>query len=92
MFFPHHYSRGMRLKLGLLLGFIRPAAVLLLDEPNSAIDPDGLACLTQELRVRKEAGQAILLSSHDPQFAASIADTYYKLDQGILEHADHLAA
>ncbi len=90
--FPHHYSRGMRLKLGLLLGFIRPAAVLLLDEPNSAIDSDGLACLIQELQARKAAGQAILLSSHDPQFAASVADTCYKLDQGILEHADHPAA
>ncbi len=36
--FPHNYSRGMRLKLGLLMAFIRSFKLLLLDEPTSALD------------------------------------------------------
>ncbi len=38
--YPHAYSRGMRLKLGLLLALIRPFQVLLLDEPASALDAE----------------------------------------------------
>lgn len=80
--FPHHFSRGMRLKLGLLMGLIRPSAVLLLDEPTSAMDEEGVALLEAELKTRKAQGAAILLSSHDSAFTARLADRVFRIEQG----------
>ena len=39
--FPHRFSRGMRLKLGLLLGLIRPSSVLMPNAPTSALYQQG---------------------------------------------------
>lgn len=59
--FPHHYSRGMRLKLGLALALIRPFDVLLLDEPTSALDEEGVRMLVEELRGMQMPGLAWLV-------------------------------
>jgi ABC-2 type transport system ATP-binding protein len=72
--FPHHYSRGMRLKLGLALALIRPFDVLLLDEPTSALDEEGVRMLVEELRGLRNAGAAILLTTHDPGLIDQLAD------------------
>lgn len=72
--FPHHYSRGMRLKLGLILALIRPFDVLLLDEPTSALDEEGVSMLVEELRSLRNAGAAILLTTHDPGLIDQLAD------------------
>jgi ABC-2 type transport system ATP-binding protein len=82
--FPHHYSRGMSLKLGLLLALVRPFKVLLLDEPASALDADSRQLLIQHLVDYREHGAAILLSSHDPQLKHGLADQVYTLKDGYL--------
>ena len=82
--FPHNFSRGMRLKLGLLLGLIRPSSLLLLDEPTSALDTQGTKLLIEELKLRKADGAAILLSSHDPNLRDLIADRVLELTEGHL--------
>jgi len=80
--FPHRFSRGMRLKLGLLLGLIRPSSVLMLDEPTSALDQQGTRLLIEELERHKAQGSAILLSSHDPALADRLADRKIILSEG----------
>lgn len=82
--FPHNFSRGMRLKLGLLLGLIRPSNLLLLDEPTSALDSQGTRLLIEELKQRKTEGTAILLSSHDHSLRELIADRVLELTEGHL--------
>ncbi|HSV85894.1 MAG TPA: ABC transporter ATP-binding protein [Levilinea sp.] len=71
--YPHHYSRGMRLKLGLLLALIRPFKVLLLDEPTSALDQQSTTLLLERLTELRHEGRAILLSTHNPSIAADLA-------------------
>lgn len=83
--FPHHFSRGMRLKLGLALALIRPFEVLLLDEPTSALDSEGVGLLIDELRYYKEQGAAILLSTHDPNLIDQLGDRTLKIQNGIIE-------
>lgn len=83
--FPHHYSRGMRLKLGLALALIRPFEVLLLDEPTSALDQQGIAMLLNELQRLRGEGVSVLLSSHDPQRIAHLADRQMQIRHGVLE-------
>ena len=80
--FPHNYSRGMRLKLGLLLVFIRPFDMLILDEPTSALDEEStrmLADLLVQLRLR---GKSILLSSHHNQWGEPLADRILTMQAG----------
>jgi len=83
--FPHRFSRGMRLKLGLLLGLIRPSSILLLDEPTSALDQEAAQLLTEKLLERKQAGLATLLSSHDPALADRLADRTLVMVEGKLQ-------
>lgn len=72
--YPHHYSRGMRLKLGLLFAFIRPFDVLLMDEPTSALDEEGVQTLIEKLQEKRDNGAAILMSTHDPGLASQLVD------------------
>jgi ABC-2 type transport system ATP-binding protein len=83
--FPHHFSRGMRLKLGLALALIRPFEVLLLDEPTSALDFEGVGLLIDELRYYKEQGAAILLSTHDLNLIDRLGDRTLKIQNGTIE-------
>jgi ABC-2 type transport system ATP-binding protein len=85
--FPHHYSRGMSLKLGLLLALIRPFKILLLDEPASALDVESRQLLIQRLVDLRARGAAILLSTHDPGLKDGLADQVYYLKNGQLSLA-----
>jgi ABC-2 type transport system ATP-binding protein len=82
--FPHHFSRGMRLKLGLLLAFIRPFKVLLLDEPTSALDDAASQLLAHHLGELREQGAAILLATHDPEIRRRLAKRSLTLQDGQL--------
>jgi ABC-2 type transport system ATP-binding protein len=85
--FPHNYSRGMRLKLGLAMAFIRPFDVLLLDEPTSALDFESVDLLINLLRGYREAGKAILLSTHDQRLIESLADRQFMINNGVIKEA-----
>lgn len=85
--FPHHFSRGMRLKLGLLLALIRPFEVLMLDEPTSALDTESIALLTGELRDLRGKGTAIMLSTHDPNLSGQLGDRNLVIRDGVVEGA-----
>jgi ABC-2 type transport system ATP-binding protein len=83
--FPHNYSRGMRLKLGLVMALIRPLKVLLLDEPTSAMDTEGIELVQHKLVELRAAGAAVLLSSHDQNLSTSLADQIWRMSHGQLE-------
>jgi ABC-2 type transport system ATP-binding protein len=83
--FPHNYSRGMRLKLGLLLALIRPLQVLLLDEPTSALDSESASLLAARLKDLRAKGVAILLSTHNPELAQGLVDRELHMRDGQLE-------
>ena len=84
--FPHHFSRGMRLKLGLALAFIRPFEVLLLDEPTSALDRESVELLQNELLDLRQKGAAVLLSTHDPALIDGLGDRQMKIFKGQVEY------
>lgn len=80
--FPHHYSRGMRLKLGLAIALIRPFEVLLLDEPTSALDEEGVKILIDELQSFRDEGKSIFLTTHDPGLIDKLADRRLLIKNG----------
>jgi energy-coupling factor transporter ATP-binding protein EcfA2 len=73
---PRDLSGGerQRLALAIVAGSGEPPAVLALDEPTRGMDRAAKATLAQELRRRAEGGQAVIVATHDPEFAAACAD------------------
>ena len=59
-----HYSKGMGQKLGVLQAVQHDPQLLILDEPGEGLDPLVLNGLITLLRERRDAGRAILFSSH----------------------------
>jgi ABC-2 type transport system ATP-binding protein len=82
--YPHNLSRGMRLKLGISLALIRPFKVLLMDEPTSAVDPDGVDLLLEKLLMLRDSGKAILLTSHDLRLVQRLGGKAWRMEQGCL--------
>ena len=59
------YSHGMRSRLALAQALLPQPELLILDEPGSGLDPEGIAEMRQTiLRLHRELGLTILLSSH----------------------------
>ena len=66
------YSRGMTQRLALCRALLHDPALLVLDEPFTALDEEGAALLDRELAAL--AGErTIVLSTHDPARVTSLA-------------------
>lgn len=81
-FLPSELSRGMRQKTGLACALIRPARLLMLDEPVVGLDPPSQALLTELLVEAKTGGAAVLLTTHQMYFADGVADRAIVLGEG----------
>jgi ABC-2 type transport system ATP-binding protein len=81
-FLPRELSRGMRQKTQLACALIRPAAVLVLDEPVVGLDPPSQALLAELLGDAKRGGAAVLLTTHQMAFADGLADRAVMLEEG----------
>jgi energy-coupling factor transporter ATP-binding protein EcfA2 len=73
---PRDLSGGerQRLALAIVTGSGDEPALLALDEPTRGMDREAKAELALELRSRAERGQAVIVATHDPEFAAACAD------------------
>ncbi len=86
---PRDLSGGERQRLALAIvtgadGDTRSArpAVLALDEPTRGMDRETKAELAAELRRRASEGQAVIVATHDPEFAAACAQRAILLADG----------
>jgi ABC-2 type transport system ATP-binding protein len=81
-FLPRELSRGMRQKTQLACALIRPAVVLVLDEPVVGLDPPSQRLLRDLLTEAKSEGKAVLLTTHQMAFADGLADRAMALEEG----------
>ena len=59
------YSHGMRARLAIAQALLPRPELVILDEPGSGLDPEGIAEMRETiLRLHREMGLTILLSSH----------------------------
>ncbi len=81
---PRDLSGGQRqrLALAIVLGGQEPATVLALDEPTRGMDRGAKGALARWLRRRAGEGMAVLLATHDVEFAAEFADRAVLLADG----------
>ena len=72
------YSRGMLQRLALCRALLHDPALLVLDEPYTALDAEGAKLLDQQLaEVRGE--RTVLLSTHDPARVEQLASARLQL-------------
>jgi len=76
------YSKGMRQKLALARALIHEPAVLLLDEPTSAMDPESARLVRDEISRLRSSKRAIVMCTHNLVEAELLADRIVILFQG----------
>ena len=81
---PRDLSGGQRQRLALAIvtGGESPPVLLGLDEPTRGMDPAAKRALAAWLRERAGEGTAVLLATHDVEFAAEFADRTVLLADG----------
>jgi ABC-type polar amino acid transport system ATPase subunit len=80
--YPRELSGGEAQRVAIARALAPDPAVLLMDEPTSALDPARRGALGESLRALAADGRALLVSTHDAEFARVFADRVVVLDQG----------
>ena len=76
------YSKGMRQRLALAQALLGEPQVLLLDEPTTGLDPASRLLFYDIVRELRDAGAAILLSTHALAELEGLADRVIVMRQG----------
>ncbi|WP_380052062.1 type I secretion system permease/ATPase [Falsihalocynthiibacter sp. SS001] len=74
-------SGGQKQRLALARALYRDPAVLILDEPNSALDNEGSEALNAVVNAMKEVGKSVLIMTHRPT-AIQSCDKLMILEKG----------
>ncbi|MBC7813209.1 MAG: ATP-binding cassette domain-containing protein [Burkholderiales bacterium] len=78
-------SGGQRRRLDVALGLVHRPEVLFLDEPSTGLDPQNRANLWEHiLRMRKEHGTTIFMTTHYLDEADSMAERVLVIDHGLV--------
>jgi ABC-type iron transport system FetAB ATPase subunit len=77
-------STGEKHRLALARMLLRPAPVLLLDEPTGPLDEDSVGRAEALMRERLSAGVAIVMVTHDPAQAARMGGLHLVMRAGRL--------
>ncbi|WP_018985088.1 ATP-binding cassette domain-containing protein [Methylophilus methylotrophus] len=78
------YSKGMKQKVMLAFALAKQAKLLLLDEPNSGLDPQATEELNQLIVQCKQRGMGVLVVTHDVLSAIGFSDRLLMLTHGQL--------
>jgi len=70
---PYNLSSGQRRRMLLASAFVRPRSLLVLDEPEQRLDTAMRHRLATRLRAEVDAGLALLVVTHDPEFLTTVA-------------------
>ena len=70
---PSALSSGQRRRLALAAAFVRPARLMVLDEPERRLDDEMRRALADRLAHEKQGGLAVLFASHDATFVHTVA-------------------
>lgn len=77
------FSHGMKQRLGIAQAIMHKPKLIILDEPNTGLDPQGIIDLRQLiLQLNKEMGMTVLFSSHILSEVQEICDSMIVIHKG----------
>jgi energy-coupling factor transporter ATP-binding protein EcfA2 len=80
---PRDLSAGERRILAIALQTMDHPQVLLIDEPTRGLDPGARAAVTAALRAAADAGAAVLIATHDLDFAYGLGARILPMRDGV---------
>jgi ABC-2 type transport system ATP-binding protein len=87
------FSQGMKQRLALAIALMNDPRFLLLDEPSNGLDPIGIIQLRDLLKNLRDAGTAIVISSHRLGELEKLTSDYIFLYRGeVVSFGDQIAA
>ena len=82
------FSMGMRQRLGIAQAIMEDPKLLILDEPMSGLDTQGVNDIRNLLTALKDQGKTILLSSHYMEDIEFLCDTVHHMDKGCISRRE----
>lgn len=82
--FPRQLSGGQAQRVAIARALVLDPPLLLMDEPTSALDPARRVALGETLKKLTQDGRALLISTHDEEFAQECADRIIGLEDGVI--------
>ena len=86
------FSTGMRGRLALAVALLGDPELLVLDEPQNGLDPEGVVALRELIRGFAARGRTVVVSSHLLHEVVQLADDVGVLAGGRLRYQGELAA
>lgn len=84
-FYPCELSGGQKQRVAIARACALMPKVLCFDEPTSALDKDNIQSIINIINLLKEKDMAILIITHDIEFANKVADKLITINNGVAE-------
>jgi len=84
------YSKGMMQRLALAIALVGDPELLILDEPSSGLDPNGVRLVREIARDHADRGKTVFFSSHILSQVEAVCDRVAILDRGRLVAIDSI--
>ena len=82
------YSKGMQQRLAFAIALVDDPDLLILDEPSTGLDPNGIQQMREVVRERAEDGTTVFFSSHILSEVEAVCDRVGVMDDGELAAVD----